>query len=70
MSIRLVKAYLLRAFNVPLPDVEILLEKATPAIALSKADDNEISQSDIDEFLHDNEEIWEDFSDDEPAGDL
>lgn len=47
-----------------------LLEKATPAIALRKANDDEISQSGIDELLDDDEEIWEDFSDDESAGDL
>ncbi|RSM11542.1 hypothetical protein CDV31_006753 [Fusarium ambrosium] len=47
-----------------------LLEKATPAIALSKADDDEISQSGIDELLDDDDEIWEDFSDDEPLEDI
>lgn len=47
-----------------------LLEKATPAIPLSKADDNEISQSGINELLDDDEETWEDFSDDEPLEDI
>lgn len=47
-----------------------LLEKATPAIALRKANDDEISQSGIDELLDDDEEIWEDFSDDEPLEDI
>lgn len=92
MTIRLVKAYLLRAFSMPLPgkidfhfssadrgakgwELDVgkllsLLEKATPAIALSKADDNEISQSGINELLDDDDEIWEDFSDDEPLEDI
>ncbi|EWY98467.1 hypothetical protein FOYG_02948 [Fusarium oxysporum NRRL 32931] len=43
---------------------------ATPAIALRKANDDEISQSGIDELLDDDEEIWEDFSDDEPLEDI
>ncbi|EXL61876.1 hypothetical protein FOCG_00787 [Fusarium oxysporum f. sp. radicis-lycopersici 26381] len=92
MTIRLVKAYLLRAFGMPLPgkidfhfsladcgakgwELDVrkllgLLEKATPAIALRKANDDEISQSGIDELLDDAEEIWEDFSDDEPLEDI
>ncbi|ENH64534.1 hypothetical protein FOC1_g10013806 [Fusarium oxysporum f. sp. cubense race 1] len=92
MTIRLVKAYLLRAFGMPLPgkidfhfsladcgakgwELDVrkllgLLEKATPAIALRKANDDEISQSGIDELLDDDEEIWEDFSDDEPLEDI
>ncbi|KAH7209243.1 hypothetical protein DER44DRAFT_277612 [Fusarium oxysporum] len=92
MTIRLVKAYLLRAFGIPLPgkidfhfsladcgakgwELDVgkllgLLEKATPAIALRKANDDEISQSGIDELLDDDEEIWEDFSDDEPLEDI
>lgn len=47
-----------------------LLEKATPAIAPSKDNDNEISQSGINELLNDEEEIWEDFSDDESLEDI
>ncbi|OAA41622.1 hypothetical protein ISF_09768 [Cordyceps fumosorosea ARSEF 2679] len=47
-----------------------LLEKVTPAIALSKADDDEVSPSGIDELLDDDEEIWEDFSVDEPLEDI
>ncbi|KAI1332068.1 hypothetical protein F5Y16DRAFT_421368 [Xylariaceae sp. FL0255] len=93
MTIRLVKAYLLRAFNMPLPgkidshfssadrgakgwelDAEKLfdlLEKATPAIALSEVvDDNEISQSGIDKLLDDDDESLEDIPDDESAEDL
>ncbi|WQF85094.1 hypothetical protein CDEST_10108 [Colletotrichum destructivum] len=91
MTIRLVEAYLLRAFSMPLPEkidfhfssanggakgweLDIgkllsLLEKATAAIPLSKADDNAISQSGINELL-DDEETWEDFSDDEPLEDI
>ena len=47
-----------------------LLEKATPDIALSKANDNEISQSGIDKFLDEEEEVLEDNSDNESAGGL
>ncbi|KAI9171599.1 hypothetical protein HJFPF1_01085 [Paramyrothecium foliicola] len=86
-TIRLVKAYLLMSFSMPLlgkidfhfssadcgvkgRELDLgkllsLLEKATPPIALSKADNNEISQSRIDEPL-DHESTWGDSSDDEP----
>ncbi|KAJ0147354.1 hypothetical protein HZ326_10016 [Fusarium oxysporum f. sp. albedinis] len=87
MTIRLVKAYLLRAFGMPLPgkidfhfslagcgakgwELDVrkllgLLEKATPAIALRKANDDEISQKDFS-----NDKPLEDILNDESAGDL
>lgn len=35
-----------------------------------QSDDDEISQSGIDELLYDDDEIWEDFSNDEPLEDI
>ena len=48
-----------------------LLEKATPAIALSElVDDNEISQSGIDKLLDDDDEVLEDIPDDDFLEDI
>ncbi|KAI8630280.1 hypothetical protein F5Y19DRAFT_464139 [Xylariaceae sp. FL1651] len=70
-TIRLVKAYLLRAFELDAEKLLGLLEKATPTIALSEVvDDNKISQSGIDKFLDDDDESLEDIPDDESAADL
>ena len=48
----------------------LALSKRASPIAFSKTNDNEISHSGIHELLDDDEEIWEDFSNDEPLEDI
>lgn len=93
MTIRLVKAYLLRAFGMPLPgkidshfssadtgakgwelDAEKLLEllgEATSGIASSEVvDDDENSQSNVDELLNEDEKFLGDIPGDESVEEL